>query len=719
MSKLRLKKKLLKQSMSDLVTECLNALSQFNVRSNCDESSLKTVDAIVQKISVLDIISEEGLNAYQLIESLSKYDSTLVSCSISPYTNRREYTSKIENLTKLYTGLLRYIPYNNTHSIDLVFKHSCEREAFILLKAVTEVYQMPSFGNIVVELMFDYNLTRPSIEKVMKFYNIDIKKLKWPSRLFIEGTTENLKSVTFVIQKLLSIWVNDPARAADLLDLFVRQGISINECSLEENAINVVLSDSLDTTVNLGLLEKLLQNGADVNLSLRGRNIVNPLFGNVVGKGSIEAVQLLLNYGANPYLSSQGSKNVGSTSGSNVLPSFGLNGVMPDPYDRAVYLIKISKLIEQALLDRMLGTAPKPVYIKHEPIIETHASSDDSWGEIRVLPKNSKSDKAPNKKKLKAHKFNQKQDSNIIKYSDPDAENLLDDSKISVQDIATSINEKAVIVNSTVESANVLSQEQVDAKLAYIQHAAIMANDSNISEEEKLTYRFDSLLLQGSVEGLQALLECNPELHGYSVSTLLRHGVSDNLAHDVLAYNPALLHKFCILKKQSNESKSFDCHSNDSKTFVEGVFEVASAFGNKVFVKISDQVMCELELCGGNSKLDKLGFVSPNSTGQNGIKVYNNGIKLKLGRTDKAAYTNKQYVDKNGDILIIFNKIFNHKSWSKVRGGLETIDVTNSQLDAEVYKDYACNNESNGVDASPFNYSSDEDNDSVDVMGDI
>lgn len=703
MSKNRLKQKLA-QTNAKSIGDDLNTLSTFNHESNWSKSRLELVDEIVQRLSKGSIIGQE---AYNVIQTLCHYDNALVSRSILSDSDRRECSSKIENLAKLYKALLIKRYANQMGDSNEYIQHSFEKEAFILLKTLPEVLEFKGFGNAIVELIFTHNLTSSSAHKVIKFCNVDIKKLKWPSRLHIEQTIEDLKSVTFITQSLLRMWDTDPQRASELLSFFVGQGLSLNESSLEENAINIVFSEASDTNVNLALVEELLQHGADLNVRLRGRmNVPTFLFGIAVGKGSVEAVQLLLNYGANPYLSGQDFKNIYGDVDANryVLASFGLDCVMPDRNDRCIYFAKVHKLIEQTLLERALGIAPKPLYVQRKAALgEVVASSDnsvqDDWGVGTSAPKKNQTQTKKKKLKDQKHKAVKIKDAKPTEEDSQNQNSELDDRKISGDDVSPA--------NITVNS------QALEDYMAYKENVQY---DASLSDVERLISQFDLLLLRNDTEGLSRLLEENPELHGYSITSLLESNTSCDQASEVLAHAPTLLNKFYNLKKKSNIG-AFVPKDADI-VLGRGVYEVQSMFDKKVFIKVSDEMMDNLGL-DNDSKLQKLKIISAKSKGENGVKIYKNSIKLKLSQDDKAAYATKQYIDANGDIFIEFDELQNH-NWCSNRGEkLEVIKLTKEQFDGLVYNnaesDFSDSHANIGMDHHYIHF--EEKFDDVDVIG--
>lgn len=70
-------------------------------------------------------------------------------------------------------------------------------------------------------------------------------------------------------------------------------------------------------------------------------------------------------------------------------------------------------------------------------------------------------------------------------------------------------------------------------------------------------------------------------------------------------------------------------------------------------------------------------FIKKDSHNVSGIKTYDSIIKLKIAGEDLSLVTNSQYVDKHGDVLIIFEQIKTHSENARSSGKtkLATIKV--------------------------------------------
>lgn len=177
----------------------------------------------------------------------------------------------------------------------------------------------------------------------------------------------------------------------------------------------------------------------------------------------------------------------------------------------------------------------------------------------------------------------------------------------------------------------------------------------------------------------------------YYINCLMQMNASIDDASEVLATNPQLLHKFCTVKKQTQDDAHFSGGPSEDLVLQEGVYPIPNT---KIFLKLSTEFLTVLkdqeargELDKGYTKkvIDQLSnpkFIASNSCGISGIKDYGLNIsKLKIARTDKNLVSFTRYKDVEGNLVIEFDRLLGHKATDKLqKGTCTTLPDLNSMI---------------------------------------
>lgn len=209
-------------------------------------------------------------------------------------------------------------------------------------------------------------------------------------------------------------------------------------------------------------------------------------------------------------------------------------------------------------------------------------------------------------------------------------------------------------------------------------------HSSKIESLKNLQDTFDLLLLKfindkspQNLENAQKYIDENPKLKFYSVTSLLNINSDKSTVESILEHQQKLLHKYFTIKKtQESTKKSTASEVND---IPDGVYIINSELKNNVYVILSkdleDQENYQLIKDKVKQKLASCKFIKANSEGAAGIKVYANLIKLKIDNRDFSLSANVKFLSKDtGDILIIFNKVHDHKI-KNTKGDVPTIEL--------------------------------------------
>ncbi len=188
-------------------------------------------------------------------------------------------------------------------------------------------------------------------------------------------------------------------------------------------------------------------------------------------------------------------------------------------------------------------------------------------------------------------------------------------------------------------------------------------------DSRNIENEFDVLLLEflndslgESLGKIHSYIEEHPEVKHYAVHSILDLAISSDVASEVFAPQPALLHQFFTLKKQLCDSSLQQKKVSDVP---DGVYQVKSDLKSAVYVSIAPALKDQLDpsiLVKFSNKLSNCKFIKSDSKGISGIKTYKGVIKLKLAAEDQSLIATQKYLDKStGNVLIIFDQIHTHK----------------------------------------------------------
>ena len=211
-----------------------------------------------------------------------------------------------------------------------------------------------------------------------------------------------------------------------------------------------------------------------------------------------------------------------------------------------------------------------------------------------------------------------------------------------------------------------------------------LAQEKSCTQDAKVTIesQFDLMLLKfcrnRSEEGAEEIhqyIQENPELNLYALTSILNISEPEEVAHQIFASKPKLMHKFFTLKKAITASDPQDVAAN----ILENMHPVHSNLKNNVYIAVSPELKCE-EIYSTIAKkvssiLESCKFIKSDSRKISGLKTYGGMIKLKIGGEDLSLYTNQKYLETTtGNVYIVLDRIGDHKL-KKTAGYVETIEV--------------------------------------------
>ncbi|MDA9163472.1 ankyrin repeat domain-containing protein [Rickettsiaceae bacterium] len=242
--------------------------------------------------------------------------------------------------------------------------------------------------------------------------------------------------------------------------------------------------------------------------------------------------------------------------------------------------------------------------------------------------------------------------------------------------------ERKEIPDASASKPKSTAEELLDDYIEF-KHESI-AQEKSCTQDAKVTIesQFDLMLLKfcrnRSEEGAEEIhqyIQENPELNLYALTSILNISEPEEVAHQVFASKPKLLHKFFTLKKAITASDPQDVAAN----ILEHMYPVHSNLKNNVYIAVSPELKCE-EIYSTITKkvssiLESCKFIKSDSRKISGLKTYGGMIKLKIGGEDLSLYTNQKYLETTtGNVYIVLDRIGDHKL-KKTAGYLETIEV--------------------------------------------
>ncbi|MBP7190599.1 MAG: hypothetical protein KA998_05110, partial [Rickettsiaceae bacterium] len=434
-----------------------------------------------------------------------------------------------------------------------------------------------------------------------------------------------------LLKHVNKIWEENPEEGKNLLSFFIEKGMNLSAKQSYNNAVMIAIERD-----NLGMLLQLLKSGANANIAIRPEtdetcNFIKTPFMTATGRKNFEAMKILLDFGADPYLpEKEYRKAYGSNDDVEILATTrNTNDISPFTGDGAEeYTIKCHSFIQNYFLEKITLQLSQ---IAHE---------SKSYGQEIVTTS-----------------------TNEIK----------EEASPVIEEIPSNVD----------ISANV--DETLNKYSDYLQEAAL---DTRLPDFQQIQCQFDSLLLdfvqtsrEDTLTKLWELLDRNPDLHGYSITTLINKKTGVEIAKDVLATTPKTLDEFFRQKKQQIEGREKVDTNSEEKTLGPNIYKILSKYGESFF-KIANN--CWEFAKKYSAKFEKMHFISPNSEGEIGIKHYNDGlVKMKLATNcDDALCCTKIFVNNDtNQKLYLFDEIKNHNEVSKA--GV----VTYTGMDGDVFDD--------------------------------
>ncbi len=562
----------------------------------------------------LDIEPSTSESLGNVIGYLSEYDNQIAIESTNPTLNksaRKKFNCRKNELKDLYASLRDCI------KLDLVQKSISQAEKVPLLLIdllsdgiSSEQSDIFSKKHSVLFVGVECKLNAKNFETLIEFNKIKLNKIAFKS----SKDDLSYTFLQFFTKHAIKCYNDNPSYVEEMFDLFERKGVNYNAPCLSGYSplTMAILEHRLNngSILNPSFITSLLKHGANPNISIyNNEGFPISLFSLALCTGRVEIITALLEGGAIP-------------SFSNIEKAFDEYNVGLDYLLKGVKKLPINNYTKNSLVDFL-----KIIYPQIEEFLleSIYRASNNAKQDVEAICDNQVSDNESNieQKSADTWSVNNIESSDLKKSPDP-----------------VILNPKAI--------EQYIEFKKSTEKLG-----------TNLSEDAHLKNKFDILLLKSDIDGARDLLEDNPQLYGYSMTRLL--DIPNEDAAGILAYNQKMLDEFFKLKKQNSLIKK---QSDNIDIFASGVYEIDTKYDTKYYIKISDDVFKALNL-DSNSKLEKLEFISPSSTGKNGIKVYKDGscATLKLGSSDNTAICTKILsLQKSNIQIMIFDGFGNHES---------------------------------------------------------
>lgn len=588
---------------------------------------------------------------------LQKYDYHL-------FFNQRLNSTEVNQLKSLYAKIYNNYYYHLTLSTNLI-DSSYANKSFILLHSIYKSDPMNikterdiyKFQNFILHSIFKYGSEIAEIQKIMDIFKTDLETMseEWKEERY--KNTYTIRTTNVVIREIKNMWSHNSTKAEQLLKFFVNNKLPLEGELRHNNALTI----AMEGNINLELIEILLRD-YKINpnrimydaIETEEQKFSTMPFSVAIGTTNFELIKLLLEYGADPYLPSNELYKSYQNKSNEFIEFTSSNS-------RLLYMIEGSnnERISANDIDRYIITCgleshitdieKKREYFKHlDEFIENFFINKFIYTASQELIHHSEEEE---KIEFKLYDSKEAQE-DVIEGKAHDKVNL--EEKIEI----IPLNLKSASEDTLKISNTIVTQ--------YLNYKENTQNYNNISENEKLKHQFDFLLLDfirtnnaQIMLSLRNMLDEFPELHSYSITSILNN-YSEDMAHNIFASKPKMLNKFFELKKK-NMDKNDDINHEKLKDSNPGIYEVSSTIDNKISIKfkITDNIYNALNI--EEKQLKDLKVIKKDALKEKGIKFYRQAIKLKLNDNDNAAYATKLYKDEEGNILIIFDQMHNHK----------------------------------------------------------
>lgn len=604
----------------------------------CFSRFLTMLKPITSKWTIIDInivgkIGNVVSNKTEIMSFLNNYESLqlkyqkkeVIVAIKEIYNNFLEYQfARNQSDVRFKEGLYKKFQQNveqkseKVNELLNIFRQAIQQKSFKLAKELYE--QLQAWGFLENKLKFTVlnncivaKFDQQDFAKVLKLFHINIKTLRCDMPLK-NGTLVSMATTAVIIPYIQGIWRTDKDKAIYLWKYLIDLGMP---CQADVSYNHALIISIASKTMDLSFIKVLLEsNVVDINTIITSKTditckVIKTPFSVAVGKLNFELLSLLLEYGADPYLAVNEARLIMQLQhkpGIKLVISSGLTENLSLEEEQQKYLIRLDEFIESFFLAKLV--------------------KQDAATQVRQT---TLSTELQNKKEI-----------------------LSDDGAFFLQEENTFVSETPPIARDLI-----LNQ--------YIKYKQDAQHNTALPTRKILEHKFDALLLNwiqsnntSYLDLLNTLLEENPQLNTYSATCLLHRNIPINVVNVTFSDNPKLLHQFYTLKKKLNNTTKI---TSENLRLKDDVYEVHGNFTNKIFIQISQKIIEELPKDYKAKILNQLPtiqFIKTNSKGISGIKSYAGCYKLKISQTNENLYSTQRYLDKEGNILIVFDNLGDH-----------------------------------------------------------
>lgn len=488
------------------------------------------------------------------------------------------------------------------------FREAVASKSFILAEVLYEKLYTPAeiqsndLATAALSASVISNFKLEDFKTIIELFKINLESYR--IKVKHEGMEIILTAATLIIRSIQKLWLTNAKEAQGLLEYFIQQKLPFQAPESYNDALMIAIGN-FRSKDDLGFLEALLKaNVVDINTVITPEKdptcgTVKTPFSLAVGRANFDLLSLLLEHGARPYQAHDIVKPI-----------------VESIYEKGTRFTISSGLTEK---------------LKNPEELQEYLIDLDNFIENFLLAKLAK-----------------------------EAE---DRSKMATA-ASTASSPTKPATSSDSQSVETSETPVLKQYLIYKQDAQ---RNTQLPPAKILEHQFDALLInwiqhrnEGSLKLLNELIEKNQELHGYFATCLLDKELADSVVTRTWGDKPQLLHKFFTLKKQVTGVAKEEVLSRELQ---HDVHEVQGNFKNKFFVKVPNSVLSGLATEKDKilSQLTNIKFIENTSKGISGIKSYLGCYKLKIAKVDKNLYATTRYLDKDGNVLIIFDKVGSHK----------------------------------------------------------
>lgn len=528
----------------------------------------------------------------------------------------------------------------------------------------------------------DANFSSSQISTILNSLEINLRNVQ-PITVLSSQEGKTVRVITSILlDAVYKKWNEDKEEAQTILKLFISKNLPLQVNSLSDNAMLRCVSQYPE---DIQFIKMLLDSGHfDVNTvilpekpnKLEGKIIhARTAFSLAFSWRNTELMELLLEYGADPYLAAKASIVMQPQKGPQVAFSaeeaqkvmvahqIGFEKLSPEQQNQ--FYLETTLLIKNFFLrkaEELVKIAIKKEETRLAKALEKQARAED-------IAKKKAEKAASSKATQKAA------DEELTPKGGAAAEEELAP-KGAPADAEAPLPRAAEVRSSETEFLDrfIDSQEQA-------------ARNTELPEEIREGSKFDALVLRyiqtrenAALDEITALLSGphSSNNSSYYIKVLIELDTSMEDAGEILATTPRLLHRFCTVHKEIQSSSSIAADPEEPNFGVD-VYPVA---GTKIFLQIDPELITSLpedQLTKIQSQLSSPRFIAQNSLGISGVKDYGHNIsKLKIAGPDSNLVSTLRYKDEDGNLLIVFNQFLSHKETEALKQG-ECVQVRHIQ----------------------------------------